>query len=90
MNCFLNSIPIADDRVLSSDGGWELYREYDRNEFLKSIENKKQVNVKYIFKQHTNSQEHNTSFSRMLFTIAVSLCTSCIGKNALVCHSSPF
>ena len=62
MNCFLNSIPIADDRVLSSDGGWELYREYDRNEFLKSIENKKQVNVKYIFKQqHTNSQEYITS-----------------------------
>ena len=41
LNCFLNSIPIADDRVLSSAGGWELYREYDRNEFLKSIENKK-------------------------------------------------
>ena len=47
MNCFLNSIPIADDRVLSSDGGWELYREYDRNEFLKSIENKKPYIVSY-------------------------------------------
>jgi hypothetical protein len=33
--------------------------ENDRNEFLKSIENKKKVNVKYIFKQHTNSQEHS-------------------------------
>ena len=43
MNCFLNSIPIADDRVLSSAGGWELYREYDRNEFLKSIENKNKL-----------------------------------------------
>ena len=31
-------------------------------------------------KQYTNSQEHNTSFSRMLFTMAVSLCTSRIGK----------
>lgn len=33
--------------------------EYDRNEFLKSIE-KKLVNVKNIFKQqHANSQEHS-------------------------------
>ena len=29
-------------------------------------------------------------YFRMLFTMAVSLCTSRIGKNALVCHSSPY
>ncbi len=29
-------------------------------------------------------------YFRMQFTMAVSLCTSRIGKNALVCHSSSY
>lgn len=44
-----------------SEVGNDTIWEYDRNEFLKSIE-KKLVNVKNIFKQqHTDSQEHITS-----------------------------